>query len=94
MHPGLWLAFGDISGHDFWRNKARIRHAGFVKEPFTTETHGGFSVWNEYVADGQIICEEICRIAILPRPAPAAGRCGSTESRTGGKAGPSSIRPG
>ncbi len=26
MHPGLWLAFGDINGHDFWRNVARIEH--------------------------------------------------------------------
>ena len=24
MHPGVWLAFGNISGEDFWRNKARI----------------------------------------------------------------------
>ena len=22
MHPGIWLGFGDISGQDFWRNKA------------------------------------------------------------------------
>ncbi|MFW6162089.1 MAG: PmoA family protein [Planctomycetota bacterium] len=24
MHPGIWMAFGDLSGHDFWRNKGRI----------------------------------------------------------------------
>jgi hypothetical protein len=24
MHPGLWLAFGDISGTDFWRNKGLV----------------------------------------------------------------------
>lgn len=24
MHPGLWLGFGDISGEDFWRNKAEM----------------------------------------------------------------------
>ena len=24
MHPGLWLAFGDINGADFWRNKGRV----------------------------------------------------------------------
>jgi hypothetical protein len=24
MHPGIWMAFGDINGHDFWRNKGRI----------------------------------------------------------------------
>src|SRR5580765_3788973 len=26
MHPGLWLAFGDISGKDFWRNKGTVEH--------------------------------------------------------------------
>jgi hypothetical protein len=30
MHPGLWLAFGDINGHDFWRNVARIKHVGLT----------------------------------------------------------------
>ena len=24
FHTGLWLGFGDIDGHDFWRNVARI----------------------------------------------------------------------
>lgn len=31
MHPGLWLAFGDLAGHDFWRNKAVIRHERFTE---------------------------------------------------------------
>lgn len=26
MHPGAWLAFGDINGQDTWRNKARVVH--------------------------------------------------------------------
>lgn len=46
MHPGLWLAFGDISGQDFWRNKGRIEHIRFTESPlvakgrltFATET--------------------------------------------------------
>ncbi len=33
MHPGIWLAFGDINGQDFWRNKARIRHNRFLQPP-------------------------------------------------------------
>ena len=28
MHPGLWLAFGDLNGIDFWRNKAPVRQSG------------------------------------------------------------------
>lgn len=47
MHPGVWLAFGDISGNDFWRNKAHIEHVRFATEPrfeaerlsFTTECY-------------------------------------------------------
>jgi hypothetical protein len=31
MHPGLWLAFGDISGQDYWRNKGRIEHVRFAE---------------------------------------------------------------
>ncbi|MEQ1860028.1 MAG: PmoA family protein [Chthoniobacteraceae bacterium] len=33
MHPGIWLAFGDLGGEDFWRNKATIRHERFVAPP-------------------------------------------------------------
>jgi hypothetical protein len=33
MHPGLWLAFGDLAGHDFWRNKGTIRHDRFSQTP-------------------------------------------------------------
>ena len=33
MHPGVWLAFGDINGEDFWRNKARIEHVAFTTDP-------------------------------------------------------------
>ncbi len=33
MHPGLWLGFGDFGGEDFWRNKGKIRHNRFIKDP-------------------------------------------------------------
>jgi hypothetical protein len=36
MHPGIWFGFGDVSGHDFWRNKGRIVHERFVLEPTAT----------------------------------------------------------
>ncbi|MDQ1256881.1 MAG: hypothetical protein QG656_1481, partial [Candidatus Hydrogenedentes bacterium] len=25
FHPGAWLAFGDIGGNDYWRNKTKVR---------------------------------------------------------------------
>lgn len=33
MHPGIWLAFGDISGEDYWRNRGSIVHERFLKPP-------------------------------------------------------------
>jgi putative membrane-bound dehydrogenase-like protein len=33
MHPGLWLAFGNINDEDFWRNKARMTHVRFAEPP-------------------------------------------------------------
>ena len=33
MHPGIWLAFGDISGVDFWRNKGTIQHIRWTQPP-------------------------------------------------------------
>jgi hypothetical protein len=64
MHPGLWLAFGDVSGTDFWRNKGVVRHAGFVEDPTTDSQGGRFSVKNVYQTDGKTICEEVCRIRL------------------------------
>ncbi len=69
MHPGLWLAFGDISGADFWRNKARVEHVKFVKRPWAKQKRGGFTVHNRYRAGEKVICEEICEYTFLVRPA-------------------------
>lgn len=33
MHPGVWLAFGDLNGQDFWRNKGRVDHVRFTEPP-------------------------------------------------------------
>ncbi|HVK08434.1 MAG TPA: DUF6807 family protein [Gemmataceae bacterium] len=68
MHPGLWLAFGDVSGADFWRNKGTVEHVEFVERPQTTREGGGFAVRNRYTAGGKTICEEVCRIAVGVRP--------------------------
>jgi len=77
MHPGLWLAFGDISGSDFWRNKASAEHVGFLTKPHTGKNLAGFTVKNRYLAPvlsakaetgGDEICRETCRITIMVRP--------------------------
>lgn len=64
MHPGIWLAFGDINGHDFWRNKSWIKHDGMIAEPrLTDERSGGFSVRNRYETESaETLLNEECRI--------------------------------
>ena len=68
FHPGLWLAFGDISSGDFWRNRARVRHVEFVEYPHSGTGYGKFAVRNHYEADGKVICEEVCHYTITVRP--------------------------
>ena len=71
MHPGLWLAFGDINGADFWRNQGRVEHERFVEPPVGALARGSFVVRNRYVArQGEPpVCFETCRVTILARPA-------------------------
>ena len=64
MHPGLWLAFGDLGGADFWRNKGAVEHAGFVREPKVTNDGGMFAARNRYKAGDRTVCEEVCRITV------------------------------
>jgi hypothetical protein len=65
MHPGIWLAFGDLSGHDFWRNKGRVKHGEFLAEPKVEERQITFTVRNEYVAmlkgSEKKVASETCR---------------------------------
>ncbi len=68
MHPGLWLAFGDLDGADFWRNKGQVRHVGFIKPPEGNPGCGSFTVRNSYEANGKILCVEECQITITVRP--------------------------
>jgi hypothetical protein len=68
MHPGLWLAFGDLNGADFWRNKGRVRHQRFIAEPTGDSKHGEFTAENTYEVDGRTICTETCRITVSIQP--------------------------
>ncbi len=68
MHPGLWLAFGDLGGTDFWRNKGKVQHVEFVEKPKATKDGGSFALKNRYVAGEKTVCEEVCHITISVRP--------------------------
>jgi hypothetical protein len=69
MHPGLWLAFGDLGGADFWRNKGTVTHVEFVEKPKATKDGGTFAVRNRYTANDKTVCEEVCRIEITAHKA-------------------------
>ncbi len=71
LHPGLWLAFGDISGSDYWRLKARVQHAEFLQLPQGKGDSGGFAVRNRYLAHddpSRTICQEDCRFTFYVQP--------------------------
>lgn len=68
MHPGLWLAFGDLNKADHWRNKAKVVHAGFATKPEVRDGVGRFAVRNDYKsADGKAdVCREECAYTVRP----------------------------
>jgi hypothetical protein len=67
MHPGLFLAFGDLAGADFWRNKATARHVEFIKPPAWENGRGCFAVHNQYQAE-QATIDETCEYTFVVRP--------------------------
>jgi hypothetical protein len=71
FHPGIWLAFGDLGGADNWRLAARVEHVRFLEAPKGEAGRGSFAVRNRYgSADGKTtVCDEMCRISVLVRPA-------------------------
>lgn len=70
FHPGIWLAFGELGGEDFWRLKAKVTHDRFVEEPKGGRGQGSFAAVNHWqAAGGRTICTETCRLSVLVRPA-------------------------
>jgi hypothetical protein len=66
------MSFGDISGSDFWRLKARVRQARFIDEPHGGPGKGTFAVQNEYLDQkdpSKVVCNEVARYTFLVRPA-------------------------
>jgi hypothetical protein len=65
MHPGIWLAFGDLGGTDFWRNRAQVEHVKFIQPPAAERNVGSFIEQKRYVRpDGSVVCDEEFRVAI------------------------------
>lgn len=65
MHPGIWLAFGDINGVDFWRNRGRVEHLRFDQPAVTADGVVSFVERKRYLSpDGTAICQEQFRCQV------------------------------
>jgi hypothetical protein len=68
MHPGIWLAFGDLAGGDFWRNKGTVEHVEFVEPPEVRSQEGEsvvrFAARHRYVAGDKTVCTELARYSV------------------------------
>jgi len=66
MHPGLWLAFGDLNGVDFWRNKGRIEHVRFVNDSVAGADGVSFAVEDRYLAPtGSEVCRGVSEFRVV-----------------------------
>ncbi|MBL9172124.1 MAG: PmoA family protein [Verrucomicrobiales bacterium] len=69
MHPGLWLAFGDLSGRDFWRNQGRIEHVRFTERPAVSDGRLGFATECRLrTPEGRIVCALTNRFTLTAVP--------------------------
>ncbi len=70
LHPGVWLAFADVSGQDFWRNQAAIQHVRFTEPPAVREGRLTFATESRMLtSDGQALCTLHSRFTMTVRPA-------------------------
>ena len=70
MHPGIWMSFGDLSGNDYWRLKAKVEHEQFIEKPEARESEGTFAVRNYYLdaSSNNRIAQEEARYRFLVQP--------------------------
>jgi hypothetical protein len=67
MHPGIWLAFGDFCGSDFWRNKGAVVHEQFSQSPRIDGDSLTFAVENRYLDGQRTVATETCHLALIHR---------------------------
>ena len=63
FHPGIWVAFGDLSGADSWRLSAPVEHVEFVDGPRVEDAVVTYTIRNRYRREpaGELVCDEVCR---------------------------------
>jgi hypothetical protein len=65
MHPGLWLAFGDINGADFWRNQGTVEHVRFSTPPAMRDGKFTFTAENRLLTkEGKLVCHQTSRLSL------------------------------
>jgi hypothetical protein len=70
FHPGVWLAFADVSGQDSWRNLAAIRHERFTAEPSVRDGRITFATESRMLTtNGQPLCTLVSQFIVCVRPA-------------------------
>ena len=70
LHPGVWLAFADVSGQDSWRNLAAIKHERFTDPPTVRDGRLTFATESRMLTtNGQPLCTLLSRITLAARPA-------------------------
>ena len=69
MHPGVWLAFGDLNGSDLWRNKGRIEHVRFIESPVVVDDALKFTTESRLLGnDGTALGTVQSRFVVTERP--------------------------
>jgi hypothetical protein len=71
LHPGIWMAFGDVNGSDYWRNKAPVVFERFIEKPKGRAGEGGFKVrysYRDQQEQGKVVCNEDfrCGVRVIP----------------------------
>lgn len=70
LHPGVWLALGDLSGQDSWRNLAPIRHERFTESPGIQDGRLTFATESRmFTTNRQPLCTLRSRMTLAARPA-------------------------
>jgi hypothetical protein len=72
FHPGIWMTFGDISGADYWRLTAAVKHAVIVDMPEPKDGSLTFAMRYSYrdpQHNGEELCSEKSRYALHALPA-------------------------
>jgi len=68
MHPGVWLGFGDISGQDFWRNKATMKPESIAMPPVWKSDRLEFATVSSLLAaDGTKMATMRCDFTLAPK---------------------------